>query len=151
MAETTTLGKDVFLALAAVGWADGKLDQDEADAIVKTALEEGLELGAIGEIENATRSKIELGDIDVSKIETAERLFVYAVAAWMTTLDGERDEAETKMLEEIAEKLSLSEQQCADADILVRQVAYESGDDKPFTYDLQLLKQSFVGRPTEVG
>src|SRR5262249_21185453 len=38
------LGRDVFLALAAVGWADGKLDEEEADAIVRTALEEGLEL-----------------------------------------------------------------------------------------------------------
>ena len=45
------LGRDVFLALAAIGWADGKLDEEEADAIVRTALEEGLELEEIGEIE----------------------------------------------------------------------------------------------------
>ena len=32
------LGRDVFLALAAVGWSDGKLDAEEADAIVRTAL-----------------------------------------------------------------------------------------------------------------
>ena len=28
------LGRDVFLALAAVGWSDGKLHEEEADAIV---------------------------------------------------------------------------------------------------------------------
>jgi hypothetical protein len=33
----TRLGRDVYVALAAVGWADGKLDQDEADAIVRAA------------------------------------------------------------------------------------------------------------------
>ena len=36
------LGRDVFVALAAIGWADGKLDDEEADAIVRTAVEEGL-------------------------------------------------------------------------------------------------------------
>ena len=38
--EKPRLGRDVYVALAAVGWADGHLDQDEADAIVRTALEE---------------------------------------------------------------------------------------------------------------
>ena len=31
--EATKLGTDVFIALAAVGWADGELHRDEADAI----------------------------------------------------------------------------------------------------------------------
>ena len=38
------------MALAAVGWADGTLDPDEADAIVRTAAEEGLPLEQIAEI-----------------------------------------------------------------------------------------------------
>ena len=41
-AETPTMGRDVFLALAAIGWADGNLDADEADAIVSAAVEVGL-------------------------------------------------------------------------------------------------------------
>jgi hypothetical protein len=38
----TTLNKDVFLALAAIAWADGSLDPDEADGIVRAAVDEGL-------------------------------------------------------------------------------------------------------------
>ena len=33
------MGRDVFIALAAIGWADGTLDADEADAIVRAALD----------------------------------------------------------------------------------------------------------------
>jgi len=38
-------GKDIFVALAAIAWADGQLDPDEADAIVRAAVDEGLSLG----------------------------------------------------------------------------------------------------------
>ena len=48
--EKPKLGRDVYIALAAVGWADGNLDQEEADAIVRTALEEGLDIAEIAEI-----------------------------------------------------------------------------------------------------
>ena len=40
----------MFLALAAIGWADDNLDEEEADAIVRLALEEGLEIDEIAEI-----------------------------------------------------------------------------------------------------
>ncbi|HEY3252389.1 MAG TPA: hypothetical protein VGJ91_00520, partial [Polyangiaceae bacterium] len=60
----TALGRDVYLALAAVGWADGQLDQEEADAIVRTALEEGLDIDEIAEIEEATEKPIDIGVID---------------------------------------------------------------------------------------
>src|SRR4051812_13333125 len=92
------LGRDVFLALAAIGWADGKLDAEEADAIVRTALEEGLELEEIAEIEEATKQPIGLETIDRSQMSKADRLFVYAVASWMTRLDGEIHEKEQAAL-----------------------------------------------------
>ena len=58
MATRPILGKEVYLGLAAVGWADGKLTPEAADAIVRTALEEGLELDDIAAIEEATRDLI---------------------------------------------------------------------------------------------
>src|ERR1700751_1034767 len=92
------LGRDVFLALAAIGWADGKLDPEEADAIVKTALEEGLGLEGIAEIEGGTKNPLDLGVIDRSNMSKADRLFVYAVASWMTRLDGTVDAPEIAAL-----------------------------------------------------
>ena len=88
MAEKTKLGQDVFIALAAIGWADGTLDRDEADAIVRTALEEGLEFDEVTAIENACKEPVQIGTIDLSALSKEDRLFVYSVAAWMTRLDG---------------------------------------------------------------
>src|SRR5215510_5617940 len=94
----TRLGRDVFLALAAVGWADGKLDADEADAIVRTAADEGLPIEEIVEIEKATKEPIDIGVIDRTGLTKEDRLFVYAVASWMTRLDGIVAEKETLAL-----------------------------------------------------
>ena len=86
--EQNRLGRDVFVALAAIGWADGKLDEDEADAIVRTATEEGLELEELAAIEEATQSPVEVGAIDISGMSKADRLFVYAVGSWISRVDG---------------------------------------------------------------
>src|SRR5690242_19239429 len=99
------LGRDVFLSLAAVAWADGKVHPDEADAIVRLAVEEGLELEEIGEIEAATKNPVDLGVIDKAELSKADRLFVYAVASWMTRLDGSIDDRELSMLRRLGDAL----------------------------------------------
>lgn len=138
--EKPRLGQDVFLALAAVGWADGHLDQEEADAIVKAALDEGLDLGEIAEIEEATKEKTELGDLDTSGLSDDDKSYVYGVASWMTRLDQEIAEGEKATLDALAAKLGLDEGQRADIDIAVQEVAYLSEDERPFQYDLGALR-----------
>ncbi len=54
----------VFVATGCRGLGRWKLDQEEADAIVRTALEEGLELDEIAEIEEATKNPIDIGVVD---------------------------------------------------------------------------------------
>src|ERR1051325_5691865 len=107
--EKPRLGRDVFIALAAVGWADGKLDQEEADAIGRTALEEGLELAEIAEIEAATKQHIDLGVIDRKSLSKEDRLFVYAVACWLSRLDGVVSAAEARALSDLGEALKIPE------------------------------------------
>ena len=79
--QPARLGRDVFLALAAIGWADGNLDPEEADAIVRTASEEGLDIDTIAEIEAATKQPVDIGIIDRKGMSKEDRLFVYAVAS----------------------------------------------------------------------
>ena len=88
--------KDVFVALAAIGWADGTLDPDEADAIVRAAVDLGLELQEIAAIEEATRAPIGLGAIDKSELSKEDRLFVYAIACWIAQLDGNVTDEESE-------------------------------------------------------
>lgn len=135
------LGHDVFIALAAVGWADGQLDPEEADAIVRTALEEGLELEEIAEIEAATQQPVDMGVIDRSGMSKEDRLFVYAVASWMTRLDGLVTEGEEGALAKLGEALKVPERPRQHADAIAREVADLPEGDRPARYDLPALRR----------
>jgi uncharacterized membrane protein YebE (DUF533 family) len=139
-AEKTRLGRDVYVALAAVGWADGKLEPDEADAIVRAALDEGLELAEIEEIEAATKQPIDLGVIDRKNLSKEDRLYVYGVAAWITKLDGVVSENEKKALKELGDTLKVPDRPREIVDKIVDDVAQSSGD-RPARYDLAALRR----------
>jgi uncharacterized membrane protein YebE (DUF533 family) len=143
------LGADVYLALAAVGWADGHLDTEEADAIVRTALEEGLDLDTIAEIEEATKQPIDMGVIDRRDMSKADRLFVYAVASWMTRLDGVVTEAEEAALAKLGEALKVPEAPRAHADAIAREIAALPEGDRPDRYDLHTLRDTIAERLAE--
>src|SRR3954449_8400220 len=122
------LGRDVYIALAAVGWADGKLDQEEADAIVRTALEEGLDIDEIAEIEEATKSPIDIGVIDRKNLSKEDRLFVYGVASWITRLDGVVSAAEQTALDKLGDALKLPEKPRTVVDGIAQDVANMSDE-----------------------
>jgi uncharacterized membrane protein YebE (DUF533 family) len=147
--ENTKLGRDVFMALAAVGWADGKLDEEEADAIVRCAVDEGLDLDQIGEIEAATKSPVSLESIDRSGMTKADRLFVYAVAAWMTRLDGTRDDSEVLALASLGAALSIPEAPRGHADRIAQEIADLPEGDRPSRYDLAKLRDTLKLRLEE--
>src|SRR5688572_11378834 len=140
MTEKTRLGRDVYVALAAVGWADGKLDQDEADAIVRAALEEGLELAEITEIEAATKAPIDFGVIDRKNLSKEDRLYVYGVAAWIARLDGVISAEEKLALVKLGDDLKVPERPREIVDAIVEDVAASSGD-RPDRYDLAALRR----------
>jgi uncharacterized membrane protein YebE (DUF533 family) len=143
------LGRDVFLTLAAIGWADGKLDPDEADAIVRTALEEGLEIEEIEEIERATKAPVDLSTLDLSGLTKADRLFVYAVASWMTRLDGVVDDRELDALGRLGDLLKIPPRPREHADAIAREIVERSDDDRPLRFDLPLLRKTIGERLEE--
>ena len=140
MAEPA-LKKDVFLALAAIAWADGQLDADEADAIVRTAVEEGIELDAIAEIEAATSAKVDLGVIDRTTMSKNDRLFVYAVACWIARMDGKVTPEEEAALATLGERLGVPERPRALAEGIAREVAGMAEGDRPARYDLPAVRR----------
>ncbi|HEY1697367.1 MAG TPA: DUF533 domain-containing protein [Polyangiaceae bacterium] len=141
MNEKAKLGKDVFVALAAVAWADGKLDPDEADAIVRAAVDEGLSLEEIGAIEAATQAKVDLGVVDRSGLSKEDRLFVYGVACWIARLDGHVTQTETKALAQLGERLGIPERPRAHAEAAAQEVAAMPDGDRPHRYDLAALRR----------
>jgi uncharacterized membrane protein YebE (DUF533 family) len=143
--EKPRLGRDVYIALAAVGWADGKLDQDEADAIVRTALEEGLDIVEIAEIEAATKEHVDLGVIDRKNLSKEDRLFVYAVACWLARLDGVVSAAEASALHDLGEALKIPEKPRGIVDGIAQDIA-NRGEDRPSRYDLRGLRRAIGDR-----
>lgn len=140
------LNRDIFLALAAIGWADGRLDPDEADAIVRAAVEAGLELDAIEEIESATRERVDLGAIDRSQMSKEDRLFVYGIACWIARLDGQVTEEESGALSALGERLGIPERTRAVAESIARDIAQLPEGDRPARYDLLKLRETLGER-----
>ena len=138
------LGRDVYLALAAVGWADGTLDPEEADAIVRTALEEGLELEVIQEIEEATKKPVAMGIIDRLTMSKADRLYVYAVASWITRLDGVVTQEEEAVLGTLGTALGIPEGPRKHADEVLAEIT-KLGD-RPARFDLLALRETLEAR-----
>lgn len=138
------IDKNVFLALAAVSWADGKVDPDEADAIVRAAVDCGLELDDVAAVEAAAAKPVDLAAIDVPSMSKEDRLFVYAVACWIADIDGEIHPEETRVIAELGEVLGVPEKLRARAEGLVKEVAALPDDRRPARYDLDKLR-SLVG------
>jgi uncharacterized membrane protein YebE (DUF533 family) len=135
------LSKDIFVALAAVAWADGALDPDEADAIVRAAADEGLSFDEMQAIDAATKQPVDLGVIDKSGLSKEDRLFVYAVACWIARMDGTVTEAESAKLSLLGERLGIAERTRAQTDAIARQVAEMPEGDRPARYDLAAVRQ----------
>ena len=143
------LSLDVYIALAAVGWADGSLDRDEADAIVRTATDEGLGLAEIAEIEKATKFAVDIGEIDRRGMSKEDKLFVYAVASWMTWLDGKVSDDEVAVLKKLGDALGIPDKPREHADAIMREVAHQSEDIRPLRYDLGALRRIIDERMAE--
>jgi uncharacterized membrane protein YebE (DUF533 family) len=135
------LPRDVFLALAAIAWADGRLDVDEADAIVRAAVDAGLDLDEIASIEAATKTRVELGAIDLAGLKREDRVLIYAIACWIARLDGRVTSEESAALDGLAERLGVPERPQALAEALVREVAALPEGDRPVRYDLDRLRK----------
>lgn len=143
------LGRDVFRALAAIGWADGKLDQEEADAIVRTALEEGLELEEIEDIEKATQERVDVGSIDISKMTKADRLFVYAVGTWVARVDGRVADSESAALDELGHALRIPERPREHVRQIVEQIGKLGESEEAVFYNLPKLRRTLKARLAE--
>jgi uncharacterized membrane protein YebE (DUF533 family) len=137
----TRLGTDIFVALAAIAWADGQLDGDEADAIVRAAADEGLSLEEIAAIEEATKEPVDLGVIERGSMSKDDRIFVYAMACWIARLDGKVTPAESDALARLGERLGVPERPRVHAEAIVRQVAEMPDGDRPARYDLTALRR----------
>ena len=134
------LSRDVFLALCAIGWADGDLDRAEADGILRAATEAGLDIDALQEIEVATKTSRSLDTLDRSQLTPIDRTFVYATAVWLARLDGHVDIEERIALKKLGDLLALPDGIRTHASAAALEVANLDSGDRPDRYDFHRLK-----------
>jgi uncharacterized membrane protein YebE (DUF533 family) len=140
------LSRDIFLALCAVGWADGDLDREEADGILRAATEAGLDLDDLQQIEAATKVRRSLDQLDRAALSPLERTFVYATAVWLARLDGHVDIGEREVLKKLGDLLGLPDGVRTHASAAALEVAQASGGDRPDRYDFDKLRERLAAR-----
>ena len=102
------IGRDTLLALAAIAWADGQLGKEEAEGIRGAAQQLSLGAEDAALLEQALTRPITLDEVETVRMARLTRLFTYAVACWVTTLDGRISSSEQAALDQLGDRLGLS-------------------------------------------
>ena len=102
-----TLPKRSFLALAALGWADGSLQRKEADGLVRAARACGVAGADLAEIERATKERIALDAEHVEGLSRWEQVLTYSLASWLAYLDGVQSTDERETLAQLGDVMGL--------------------------------------------
>ena len=133
------LPKQSFLALAAIGWADGSLQRVESTGLLRAAREAGIAGDDYNAIEEAAKAHTTLDKIDLSGMSQWDQVLTYALAAWFAQLDGVLSTTEKDTMADLGDKLGLSDAlrtRCAAA---ANDIACLPGGGRPERYDFQKL------------
>jgi uncharacterized membrane protein YebE (DUF533 family) len=141
------LGRDTLIALAAVAWADGSIAPEEADSLRSAAQQLGLGPQDRDAVEDALSRHIDAAEVETVRMNRPTRLFVYAAATWMATVDGHVSEAEIAVLRLLGDRLGLSDK----ARQRARQSALVAGASPDDRYDLLALRTRLAAEIGDVG
>ena len=144
------LPRQAFLALAAVGWIDGSLQKVEATGLLRAAKEAGLEGEDFAAIEKATKEKISIDAVEVSGMSEWEQLLTYALASWLSQLDGVVSTSEHTTLVTLGEKLGLREPLRKRAAAVANDIACLPEGGRPDRYDFVKLAARLEERIPQV-
>ncbi len=102
------IGRDTLIALAAVAWADGKIDPSEAQGI-RSAMDQLAITDADRETVEASLVKpVSLGEVETIRMSRLTRLFTFAVSSWIAHIDGQVPKEEQEALAMLGDRLGLS-------------------------------------------
>jgi uncharacterized membrane protein YebE (DUF533 family) len=150
MSDAARLGLEAFRALAAVAWADGKIDPAEAEAITRAATEDGLAGADLEAVRHATETRVALKEVDVSKLSEDDRLHVYAISSWIAAINAGVGLRERIALNDLGKALTLSQKQREAMDHAVADLMKAPEGDKPAKFDLPGLRKSLAERVAAV-
>ena len=142
------IGRDTLLALSAVAWADGSIDPREAEALRQAAKQLLVQGDDLASVERSLSSKVTLDEVETVRMNRLTRLFTYATSCWMAEVDGKASDAETSVLQLLAERLGLSAVARDRAHNVVRGIAERSA---PGSFDLLELRSRLSVGLSQIG
>ncbi len=131
-----------FLALAAIGWADGSLQRIESAGLLRAAREAGIEGNDYTAIEGAAKNRSgadKLDALDLGGLGQWEQVLTYALAAWFAQLDGVLSTSEVETMKHLGDRLGLAEPLRVRAAAAANDIACLPGGGRPERYDFQKL------------
>jgi uncharacterized membrane protein YebE (DUF533 family) len=134
------LGRDTLLALAAMAWADGKLEAREAAGIRAAAGQLGLAAEELTELEQALQEPVGMDAVETVRMTRLTRLFTYAAATWIAHIDNRMVVQEREALDTLGDRLGLSKYARQRAEAVALGLRAAQAKEGPAEYDLVKLK-----------
>jgi hypothetical protein len=128
-----------FLALAAIGWADGSLQRIEREGLLRAAKECGLASDELALVETASKEQKTLDGVELGGMSRWEQVLTYALASWFAALDGVISTSEHETMVRIGDKLGLDAPLRARAAAAANDIACLPGAGRPDRYDFVKL------------
>ncbi|NLY94090.1 MAG: TerB family tellurite resistance protein [Myxococcales bacterium] len=133
------LSKESFIALAAIAWADERMSRREAEGLLRAAREGGLDGDDLEAVRRATESPVGVSDFDASGMSEWERGLTYALACWLSRVDGHTNAEEADTLERLGDALDFPKSKRAAAYSAAFDIACLEGGNKPEKFDFARL------------
>ncbi len=128
-----------FLALAAIGWADGSLQRIEREGLLRAAKECGLTDDELARVERASKEQRTLGGVELAGMSRWEQVLTYALASWFAALDGVVSTSEHETMVKVGDKLGLDAALRTRASAAANDIACLPGAGRPDRYDFVKL------------
>ena len=128
-----------FLALAAIGWADGSLQRVEREGLLRAAKECGLTNDELTLVERASKEQRTLDGVELEGLSRWEQVLTFALASWFAALDGVVSTSEHETLVRVGDKLGLDAALRVRASAAANDIACLPGGGRPERYDFVKL------------
>lgn len=138
--------KQVFLALIAVSWADGRFSATERAGLLQAAEAAALPVDDIMEVQEAMQAPRDLSGFDPSNLSPRSRFLTYALALWLARLDGIVTSGEHETLRSLGDILGLERMDRERASSIALDVYLLPGEARPSRYDFAALDRVITQR-----
>ncbi|MBL8740921.1 MAG: hypothetical protein JNK04_07505 [Myxococcales bacterium] len=137
---TLALPKEAFLALAALGWADGRMTAVEKAGLLRASKECGLGDADTDVVAMALVKESSLADFVPGDMTQWQRIVTYALGSWFARLDGVMSTEEHESLKLLAKRLDLDKAVCERASAAAFDISVLPDGGKPDKFDFGKLE-----------